>query len=179
MSYRLFAALPVPDEIRDQLQSLQSGLDGAKWRYRENFHITLRFYGELGDTRAQDLDGYLADISLPALRLKLKGIGHFGKHDPHAVWASVENTEAISHLAQKCDTAAAHLHLKKDKHAFRPHITLAYLNGTNSLQVADYAERHAMFETSTFTVDRFVLYSSWPAKHQSRYEEEASYPLLG
>ena len=45
MTQRLFVGLEIPDELRDRLAMIQSGVHGAKWVPRENFHITLRFLG--------------------------------------------------------------------------------------------------------------------------------------
>jgi 2'-5' RNA ligase len=49
--YRLFAALPVPEDLWEGLAALQDGLPGASWRPEENFHITLRFFGDLTHAR--------------------------------------------------------------------------------------------------------------------------------
>ena len=37
--YRLFAALPVPEDLHDGLIDTQTDLPGASWRPAENFHI--------------------------------------------------------------------------------------------------------------------------------------------
>ena len=44
---RLFVALPVPEEIADDLIALQSGVPDARWVMPENFHVTLCFAGEV------------------------------------------------------------------------------------------------------------------------------------
>ena len=43
---RLFTALEIPDDVREQLSLLRGGLPGARWIDAENYHITLRFVGE-------------------------------------------------------------------------------------------------------------------------------------
>ena len=52
---RLFTALSVPDDVADTLERRQSGLPGAKWRTRDQLHLTLAFYGEVEERRADDL----------------------------------------------------------------------------------------------------------------------------
>ncbi len=42
---RLFAGIPLPEELRERLTLLQGGIDGASWIPLENFHITLTFLG--------------------------------------------------------------------------------------------------------------------------------------
>lgn len=182
MSYRLFAALPLPEDICDMLKGMQKGLDGAKWRHKENLHITLCFYGDLSANTAQDLDAELANIDSPPLTLRLSTVGQFGGNEPHTLWAGIASDKNLIGLAKKCRSPMQELGIKKDKHAYIPHVTLAYLNHLPPQSapqlVAEYLQRHAMFETPEFTIDRFALYSSSPGKHQSRYTEEASYPLL-
>jgi len=179
MSYRLFAALPIPEDICDMLKSMQNGLSGAYWRNRENFHLTLSYYGDVSGNTAHDLDAILANINIAPITMNLKDVGQFGGFEPHTLWAGISPNENILRLAKKCKRPNRELHLHHDKHNYTPHVTLAYLNGISSEAVSEYLQRHSMFETPEFTVDRFALYSSRPGKYQSHYEEEASYPLVG
>lgn len=178
MSYRLFAALPIPEDICDMLKSMQKGLDGAKWRHKENLHLTLAYYGNVSDNTAHDLDAALSEIRMPPMTLRLSNVGQFGGYEPHTLWAGIQQNNDILHLAKKCRSPMNKLGITKDKHAYTPHVTLAYLANIPAQNLAAYLSRHAMFETPEFTVNRFSLYSSHPGKHQSRYDEEASYPLF-
>ena len=56
---RLFAALAIPSDVGRALQARQTGIDGARWRPLEALHVTLRFYGELREDVARDLDAEL------------------------------------------------------------------------------------------------------------------------
>ena len=51
---RLFTALEIPDEVAERLARLQQGLDGARWIERPDFHITLRFAGDIPEDVASD-----------------------------------------------------------------------------------------------------------------------------
>ncbi|MFC7608726.1 2'-5' RNA ligase family protein [Teichococcus aestuarii] len=59
---RLFVALPLPEALREQLSDLAGGLPGARWVPPENYHLTLRFIGEVEGWRADELDEALAGI---------------------------------------------------------------------------------------------------------------------
>lgn len=177
MTVRLFAALNVPDEVADLLVQMQKGLPAAKWRPRENLHITLRFFGEISENDARDLDAELALVECPPLSLKLQGIGSFGREEPRSVWAGVVPTPDLELLARRCDRAARRVGLTPEKHPFRPHVTLAYCKGTSPADVAAYAARYATFDTHEFHIDAFGLYSSWSGRKFSQYVEEVRYPL--
>jgi 2'-5' RNA ligase len=179
MTLRLFVAIPVPEEIGLRLVPLQRDLNGASWRPPENFHLTLRFFGEIDEALARDLDDELGRIVAAPFEMQLKGAGSFGGREPNAVWAGAEAPPALARLAASCETAARRVGLPPEKRNFKPHVTLAYLHGTTDTEVAAYQQRLGAFETDLFWVDHFAMYSSWSTKHGSRYVEEAVYPLTG
>ena len=52
---RLFTGLEIPREVAQSLSLLRGGLPGARWIDPENYHITLRFIGDIDDrARARD-----------------------------------------------------------------------------------------------------------------------------
>ena len=52
---RLFTAIAIPEDVAETLQRRQSGLPGARWRPLDALHVTLAFYGEMDERRADDL----------------------------------------------------------------------------------------------------------------------------
>lgn len=178
MTMRLFAAIAAPEEIAERLSPLQRGVPGARWRPPENFHVTLRFFGEIDEAVARDLDDELAQIEITGFALTLSGAGWFGGERPHALWIGVEENEALNTLASRCERAARRAGLPAEKRNFAPHVTLAYLNSTGHEAAARFAQRLALFKAPPFWVDRFGLYSSWTGKGPSQYVLEAEYPLL-
>ncbi len=175
---RLFAALPIRPDIADHLDRLQDGVSGASWRPRWNFHITLRFFGEVDRHLAEDLDMELANISVSQMKLSLTGLGWFGQRRPHALWAGVAYNETLAALAGACERAARRVGLPAEKRRFIPHVTLAYCHGTSLEAASGYADKHAAFSTPEFWADRFHLYSSQiGGGGPSRYRIEADYPL--
>jgi RNA 2',3'-cyclic 3'-phosphodiesterase len=182
MSVRLFAALDLPDEIAERLMGLMRGVGGAKWRPRENLHLTLRFFGEVAEPVADEIDGALstlADSNKP-FELQLKGAGTFGGADPHSLWIGAVENPALTKLAADCERAARRSGLKPETHKFKPHVTLAYLSNAPLDRVQGFIATQALFETPAFRVDRIGLYSSQVRKSApSLYRLEAEYPLLG
>lgn len=177
--HRLFAGLPVPDEIGEELIDLQKDLAGASWRPVENFHITLRFFGEIEFVTARELDHELAGIEARQMQLKLSGVGWFGRREPHAVWARVVQDEALAGLASRCERAARRIGLPAEKRSFIPHVTLAYCHGTPLADAMAWSERFQTFEAGPFWADRFHLYESHiTGRGPSRYVAEAEYPLV-
>ena len=66
---RLFAGLAMPEPVVDALSALQSGVEGARWRPLENFHLTLAFIGETDRHGFTDAVDALSGIEAPAFDL--------------------------------------------------------------------------------------------------------------
>ena len=175
---RLFAALSIPADIAEGLIRRQHGLEGARWRPPEAFHITLRFFGDLREDVAADLDAELSGVTGEKMTLELSGVGAFGEGDDlHAVWAGVEADPALGHLARACETAARRAGLAPDKRTYKPHVTLAYMRRVAPDHVAHWIQANNLIHSPPFKAESFGLYSSWQTDEGSRYRLERSYPL--
>ena len=175
---RLFAAIAIPDDIGEALQRRQQGLPGARWRPLEAMHITLRFFGEVAETVAEDLDAELSRVGGEALTLQLDGVGSFGERgDIHAVWAGVAENEALKRLAARCESAARRARLPADRRPWRPHVTLAYLRGAEPTRVAAWIQGHNLLKSPPFEVGDFGLYSSLLGRDGASYRLERTYRL--
>ena len=175
---RLFAALAVPDEIAQLLLDRQHDLQGARWRPAEALHVTLRFFGDIREDMADDLDGELSRVAGAPLTLELEGVGAFGEgRDIHAVWAGVAENAALRQLAGRCEAAARRAGLAPDRRTYRPHVTLAYLTRPDPADVAAWIQRHNLLRSPAFEVTRFGLYSSHLSSKGSSYLLEQDYPL--
>ena len=175
---RLFAAVAIPQQIAEGLARRQQGLPGARWRPLDSLHVTLRFFGEVQEPVAADLDDELAKLTGRPFELQLNGVGAFGEgREVRAVWAGVGDSESLRVLAGRCEAAARRAGLKAEGRAYRPHVTLAYLKRPDPEQVAAWVQGHNLLRSPPFPIDRFGLYSSWPTSEGSRYELEREYPL--
>jgi RNA 2',3'-cyclic 3'-phosphodiesterase len=175
---RLFAAIPIPAPIAQALAPRQQGLDGARWRPLEALHVTLRFFGEVREDVARDLDLELSGLRWGAFDMVLEGVGSFGEgRDVHAIWAGVAENPELRRLAKACEAAARRAGLKAESRHYRPHLTLAYLRHAESEKVAHWIQANNLLKSPPIRVDRFGLYSSVLAKSGAQYRLEAAYPL--
>ena len=175
---RLFTALEIPRNAAMSLSLLRGGLPGARWIDVENYHITLRFIGDVPENLAGDLDAELTTVGGGPLELSLAGVGAFGEGaDIHAVWAGVEENEGLKRLARACEIAARRAGVKAETRAYKPHVTLAYLRRPNPAEVAAWIQENNLLRTEPFRVTSFGLYSSWQSDQGSWYRLEREYPL--
>jgi 2'-5' RNA ligase len=175
---RLFTAIAVPAEIGRGLLTRQHGIDGARWRPLEAFHITLKFIGDVQEPVAAELDEALAQIVAPAFELELSGAGYFGEGvDIHAVWAGVAENPALRRLARAHERVAREVGLKPEARLYTPHVTLAYLKRPAETEVAAWIQANNLLASPVFPVTSFGLYSSWQTSEGSVYRLEREYGL--
>ena len=178
MSVRVFAALPIPDDTARELKRLQKGVPGARWRPVENFHITLRFFGEVEETRLDDLDGELSSVILPPFPFELRHASWFGKTDPHTLWMGVDAGESLQTLHRACEKAARKVGLKAETRNFTPHVTLAYLHNTPTEKLRRFVDRTLDYGSGRLMARYFSLYRSFPRRGEANiYEPVSDYPL--
>ncbi len=172
---RLFTGLSIPDHIAETLLPLQTNLVGARWRPRENFHITLKFYGEVNQGTASKLQDALSEIRFEPFEISLKGSGWFGGKKPQSVWVGVETSEPLDQLHLECTKAARVAGLSLGQQRYTPHITLAYCRTSPTEQVVGWVTPLADFDSAQFYIEEFYLYSSTLGSKPSTYQIQASY----
>jgi 2'-5' RNA ligase len=174
---RLFSGIEVPLAVAERLSVLRAGLPGARWIDPENYHLTLRFLGDVDGAIARDFTHALADIDAGPFELRLDGLGSFGGGKPRAIFADIEPSEGLEALRRANERAAREAGLPPEGRNFKPHVTLARLRGARADAVAAYLERQGGIGPETFTVSRFVLFSSRNSVGGGPYVVEAAYPL--
>lgn len=176
---RLFVGLALPEALRTQLAGLAGGIPGARWVAPENYHLTLRFIGEVESWRAQEVDDALSAIRARPLELSLRGVGTFEKAGRvQTLWVGVEKTEGLTHLQGKVETALQRVGLEPERRRFSPHVTLARCEKVTAPEkLAAFVQGNNLFRAATVMVDRFCLFSSRLGKEQAVYVAEVEYGL--
>jgi 2'-5' RNA ligase len=173
---RLFTALEIPADVGQSLALLRGGLPGARWIDPENYHLTLRFIGDVDDVLAREVAYLLGGIRRPAFRVQLDGLDSFGGHKPRAVVAPAQPVRELIELQAEHERLMQRVGLDPER-KYKPHVTLARLRDASSRQVADYLASRQPFRPAPFPVSRFVLYSSRASVGGGPYVIEAEYPL--
>jgi RNA 2',3'-cyclic 3'-phosphodiesterase len=174
---RIFTGLELPAEVIQSLAALRGGLPGARWIDPENYHLTLRFIGDVDDTVAREVASMLGKVSRPPLELRFDGLSSFGGRRPRAVIATLAQTPALMELQAEHERLMQRVGLEPEGRKFTPHVTLARLRDSSSRQVADYLATRPFLEPLPFRVSRFVLFSSRASVGGGPYVVEAAYPL--
>jgi RNA 2',3'-cyclic 3'-phosphodiesterase len=128
---RLFVALEIPSMVRENLAELIASLRAVspqtRWVRPENLHVTLKFIGEIPETKLASIRTALAQVrSDRPVTLDFRGLGFFpdGKH-PRVFWAGIEASPNLKTLAADLERATETLGIKREQKSFSPHLTLA------------------------------------------------------
>ncbi len=174
---RIFTGLELPASVTEALASLRGGLPGARWIDPENYHLTLRFIGDVDDALAHEVASLLGKVRRPVLELRFDGLSAFGGRRPRAVVATLAQTAALMELQAEHERLMQRVGLEPEGRKYTPHVTLARLRDSSSRQVADYLATRAFLQPLSFRVTRFVLFSSRASVGGGPYIVEAAYRL--
>ncbi len=90
---RLFIAIEIPDEIKKEMVKVQDQLRkaniDASWTRAEGMHLTLKFLGEVPETKIAEIVSGLqkAAEGIGQFRLEVKGVGTFpNPRNARVVW---------------------------------------------------------------------------------------------
>jgi 2'-5' RNA ligase len=128
---RLFVALEIPTAVRENLAALVGTLraisEEPRWVRPENLHVTLKFLGEVPETKLGAVRTALAQIrSQQATKLEFRGLGFFpNEKHPRVFWAGIEASKDLTELAEDIEGATEKLGVPRQQRPFSPHLTLA------------------------------------------------------
>ena len=175
---RIFTGLEIPADVsRASLRCMRGGLPGARWIDPENYHLTLRFIGDVDDRHGARGGLAAGQVRRTRFELRFEGLSAFGGRRPRAVVAALAQTPSLIELQAEHERLMQRIGLEPEGRKYTPHVTLARLRESSSRQVADYLSSRALMRPLPFKVSRFVLFSSRASVGGGPYVVEAAYPL--
>ena len=190
--YRTFIAFSLPEPVRDEIEKTQEELrralprESVRWTRREQFHLTLKF---LGNVEVQRLDALMDSVrgacdGFGALRLRAERIGFFpGLRRPRVVWAWVHDRfERLPVLQREVETATSGFTDEPLEKTFTGHVTLGRCKTIERKHAELLATLGKAMENRFFgewTADRLEIIRSVPASGGSRYTTLGVVPLEG
>lgn len=163
---RVFAAIPVPENIRNELQKLSTSISmvygNLNFVKPDGIHLTLFFFGEIPEEKAEVLKSIMDDdiLKISKIKTSLKSIGQFPEHgNPRVLFVDLENNlEPIMEFSRVYrDLAGKAGFREENEKPFKPHITIA----RNKFEKVDISKlKDISIFRDTFSFDRFVLYQS-------------------
>ncbi|MCX6926779.1 MAG: RNA 2',3'-cyclic phosphodiesterase [Verrucomicrobia bacterium] len=162
---RLFVALTIPEAVKSKIEATQAELRRAlpersvRWARREQFHLTLRFLGDVEAARVEALGEAIrtACRGFGSLHLRAERVGFFPDlRYPRVLWVGVQDQEEqLPRLQQAVEVATEGFTTEEKEKRFTGHVTLARIKGIKR------QEAEALGGAAASMADR--LFGQWTA----------------
>lgn len=129
---RTFIAIDLSPEIKDQLEglvtSLKSSARNIKWVARENYHLTLKFLGEISEQQVEQVKSVLDEVARnhSQFNLMIKGTGSFppGQSRLRVIWVGVAEARELLGLQRDIEESLYQKNFPREERPFSPHLTI-------------------------------------------------------
>jgi 2'-5' RNA ligase len=138
---RTFIAIEIPSEIKTEMAKAQEQLRRAAavdagWTQPEGIHLTLKFLGEVSETRVPEMMSALTNVvaGTGGFRLELSGVGTFpNPGNARVVWIGIAGAiDRLLKLQAMVEEAMIGLRFEREERKFTPHLTLGRIKFIHS-----------------------------------------------
>jgi 2'-5' RNA ligase len=157
---RLFVAIVLPEPVRDEIIRVQQELQPlvpravARWTKPDQFHLTLRFLGDVSADGVEDLKKSVGAVcrNVWPLSLRAEGVGFFpNPRSPRVIWVGINDREGrLVDLQQQIETAVGPFSSEPGEKNFTGHVTLSRLKNPRPADTQDLAARAQSLEKRLF-----------------------------
>jgi RNA 2',3'-cyclic 3'-phosphodiesterase len=190
---RLFVGLEIPSVVRENLAAFikdtqremgdlseQLAEKRVRWVRAENLHVTLKFIGEVANTKLDGIRAALSTVRGDALLdVRFRGLGFFpNEARPTILWTGLGASKNLQTLAEDIERSLATEGIAREKRAFVPHLTLARFarpDPHEKLRVA--IQKNGDREFGAFQARAFHLIESKLKPSGAEYTTLASFPF--
>ncbi|HEY3390296.1 MAG TPA: RNA 2',3'-cyclic phosphodiesterase [Prolixibacteraceae bacterium] len=184
---RVFLAMPLEpvDPAVEKMRQLQELLQKyrIRWVIKENFHVTLFFFGEIPTQQIPVLNDLL-HLSLNnsrAFTFSLTSPGIFKKgKEPRVLWLGIKTNDQLVELKREVDKAVSALGFFPYEKTFRPHMTLGRFlpHQKISSELEDVLKEAQIMESIEYSVPRLILFESKSFPAGPQYQPIEFFPLI-
>lgn len=178
---RLFLGLPLAEYARralfDQTERLREERPRYRWIPQDNYHITLVFLGDIGETDKNDLVSAVAglDSTPKPFTVELSKIGQFPlKGRPRVVYADIDKGVGGCCEIYRIVSGITSRFVPPDSRQYHPHVTLARVKPGQTSLPSFTADVQL---SGGCQVDRIVLFESRLSQKGARYFPVSEFSL--
>ncbi len=180
---RLFAGLALPSTAIERLSKLRLRLatpaDGLRWSEPEQWHVTLRFFGEAEAAGVQCLKTAVETLSGKPVDLEIRALGWFAAKG--ILYAAVDASPSLAALQAQVVARTSDCGILPESRPFQPHITLARSKnrtGMATLRRLCQPEIPAFGPAVRWLAEEVLLYESILDRGGAQYDVLARQLLL-
>lgn len=182
---RAFIAFDFSKDLKNQLSIIQKLLkdntERGSWVSIENFHLTLKFLGEIDEKQVASIDSVLKQLASnhTPITVNLENLGYFNKKDNEyrVMWLGLDGQIGrLNSIYAELEESMAHIGFKKERRSFNPHITLGR-RIKSQVTFNKLKEIIKSYLDNEFTLDNLVLMKSQAVMGKRIYTPIISYKL--
>ena len=187
---RLFVAISIPEPVRDEIIRVQQELqplvprDVARWTRPDQFHLTLRFLGDVPVAGLEKLKESVNAVCRNArpLSLRAEGVGFFpNPRESRVIWVGINDREGrLVDLQKQIETAVGPFSPEPGEKNFTGHATLGRLKNPKPADTRNLTARVQSLEKRLFgewTAHEIKIIQSELSPVGARHASLAAYRL--
>lgn len=155
----------------------------ASWSRAENFHLTLKFLGQIPVSRMDNISVAAARAvsGFSKFQVTLMETGVFpGRGAPHVLWIGVrDESRELANLHTRFEEACANQGFAREQKPFQPHLTIARLRNPQGARALAAAHKELRFEPADVAVAELLVIRSEPSSAGSKYTVISQHRLEG
>ena len=164
---RLFAGVALPTEYQEILRDMAGRWRGrlesrTSWTRPGNWHVTLKFLGEVPGEAVAGIRSGLGSVSFGAFTVRAGGAGYFPPRGaPRVFWVGLaEGERELCALAGTVESALEQLGFSPERRPYRPHLTLARIRRAERDPWGELSREASKTRWPAFEVRAFTLWES-------------------
>jgi 2'-5' RNA ligase len=166
---RSFLAIELPKPILRKIEEVKGDLRSTRadvrWVNPEKIHLTLKFFGNIEESRIEPIFKSIEEPirnTLP-FSLEVRGVGAFPHlRNPRVIWMGlVDGREVLVSFQKQIETQLEKIGFQPEDRPFHPHLTLGRMKSSRGKEeLVGRMERHKEEEFGDFQVERVILFKS-------------------
>ncbi|HVN48539.1 MAG TPA: RNA 2',3'-cyclic phosphodiesterase [Bacteroidota bacterium] len=181
---RTFIALPVSSDVQRWISGVQSDLRNTqaqvKWETESQFHITLKFLGDIDSSLVEPISDALQQsfVQFHQFDLMFQRLGAFpDSFNPKIIWIGIQSHSALISLQHTIEQTCETFGIPKESRSFHPHITLGRVKGLKNIHRLTDAIKTGIFEPMQVHCHEIELMKSDLSPDGATYTKLKSFPL--
>jgi len=173
---RAFIAFGIPKEVKDYFLQLQKQIDveSARIVFPSDFHLTLKFLGEIPETAVGRIKESLSKIKFEKFTARLNGTGTFPSEQRiNVFWVGIGPVDKITAVQKAVDSSLKDIFPPDSR--FHPHISIARVKFVKDKNKLKESLKKIKVEPKEFKIESFKLIKSTLTEQGAVYEDIAEF----
>ena len=180
---RLFVALKIPENIKEQLLNICHELvpDASlyRWVTKDKIHLTLKFIGEVEKNMVLPISTELDFVkNFHSFDFRISSFGFFSRDKrPKILWAGLQTDEAIFKMVGELNKRMEIFNIEPERRKFKSHLTLLRIKSEFNENLINNFNNY-QFDNLKFKTNKIALVKSELSQAGAQYTEIKNYELI-